>query len=437
MKIRRYFGKDMREALRQVKAELGDDAVIMSTKKLADGVELVAAYDKEPAPKLIQANAEPTKAAALRPAKKTPTLSEIIGDSAPDSLKALLDKQQNKQTEQQLASERWQEPLQKVAPVPEIPVTHNHQDKDQALEKIEMELQSLRDVLQFQVAGLIKQDKKTAQPQRFYLISQLKNMGFSEKLAEEVSAYLPEKLSDKDAWKYLMKLLANRLPMGDNSILSRDGIYALVGPTGTGKTTTIAKLAAQYAQKRGGEKVGLVTIDTYRIGAFEQLATYGKILGCTVKKACNAEELAQVLHQYRNKDLVLIDTAGFGQRDTRLIQQLQTLEHGNLPPIQKMLVMQANNQYPVLQSVAQSYKKMCLDGCIFTKLDECYSLGEVMSVSIEHNIPVSYVTDGQRVPEDIKIAEANYLISMAARLYKDAMSVRGIDYQSQRSAMAV
>jgi flagellar biosynthesis protein FlhF len=225
--------------------------------------------------------------------------------------------------------------------------------------------------------------------------------------------------------------LANRINVTGNDILTAQGAVALVGPTGTGKTTTVAKLAARYAQKYGADSVAMITIDTYRIAAFEQLATYGKIIGCTVRKAQSSEELADLLFQLRHKRLVLIDTAGFSQRDSRLIKQIKQFDNGQMPKVKKYLVAQANTQYPALQRIIAAYDDIELSGCIFTKLDECYSLGEVLSAAVEYQLPVSYVTDGQKVPEDIKIAEAKSLVSAAAKLYKKY----GLNHTSANNAI--
>ena len=194
-----------------------------------------------------------------------------------------------------------------------------------AINDIRNELNSLRNVLQFQVSGLIKQERQRANPMHGYLTSRLTEMGISHHIANEIVSYTPEDADERQSWLFLLKLLANRIQTTGNAILAEKGVVALVGPTGTGKTTTIAKLAARAAQKYGAEHVAMVTIDSYRIAAYEQLATYGKIIGCNVKKAQNAEELSDILYQLRNKRLVLIDTAGFGQRDSRLIKQLDTL----------------------------------------------------------------------------------------------------------------
>ncbi|NDW20689.1 flagellar biosynthesis protein FlhF [Alteromonas hispanica] len=496
MKIRRFFGKDMREALSQVKAELGSDAVIMSNRKVADGIELVAAYDKEPEAKL-----NISKTSSKGSAKSaTPSLSEIIGDDGPDSLKALLEKQHsgaapynqtaapgdssahlgsaslnrnseanvdqpasvNAQHANNIASHldfsdafidevEAQQPANgyfnsRDANAREFNASKMNEDdafpKHQAssikndvptqsaeLAQIKEELASLRGVLQHQVADLMEAKQSRQKPVHQYLIARLTEMGLSKALSKQLISYTPGHYNERDAWVYLLNLLANRINVTGNDILTAQGAVALVGPTGTGKTTTVAKLAARYAQKYGADSVAMITIDTYRIAAFEQLATYGKIIGCTVRKAQSSEELADLLFQLRHKRLVLIDTAGFSQRDSRLIKQIKHFDNGQMPPVKKYLVAQANTQYPALQRIIKAYDDIELSGCIFTKLDECYSLGEVLSAAVEYQLPVSYVTDGQKVPEDIKIAEAKSLVSAAAKLYKKY----GLDHTSNNN----
>ena len=450
MKIRRFFGKDMREALSQVKAELGSDAVIMSNRKVADGIELVAAYDKEPEAKL----SVPKPASKAPGQKAVPSLSEIIGDDGPDSLKALLEKQHgssaqphsqkdtsaNAQHANEIAShlnfsDDFIDEVEAAQPQPQSRVSRyeqagafpSHQassidetapNQSDELAQIKEELASLRNVLQYQVADLMEAKNKRQKPVHQYLITRLTDMGLSHALATQLINYTPAHYNEREAWVYLLNLLANRINVTGNDILTAQGAVALVGPTGTGKTTTVAKLAARYAQKYGPESVAMITIDTYRIAAFEQLATYGKIIGCTVRKAQTSEELADLLFQLRHKRLVLIDTAGFSQRDSRLIKQIKQFDNGQMPQVKKYLVAQANTQYPALQRIIKAYDEIELSGCIFTKLDECYSLGEVLSAAVEYQLPVSYVTDGQKVPEDIKIAEAKSLVSAAAKLYK-------------------
>ena len=462
MKIRRFFAKTMHEALNEVKAELGGDAVIMSNKKVADGVEIVAAYDNEPvkrpAPKPAESQQAPTLAKPT--GNGTPTLSEIIGDSGADSLKELLEKQgvpsfssepepsTYSKTKSQPVAEHTRPVVASASasePVRQAPTkssdsgnpTVSLQSGDKAIQSIQEELRSLRNVLQFQVGGLLKQEQRRGHPLQSYLVDRLEAMGISSELAEDVVSYAPESANEREAWLFILKLLANRLKTTRNDILTQSGVMAFLGPTGTGKTTTIAKLAAQYAKRYGADQVALVTIDSYRIAAYEQLATYGKIIGCTVKKAANAQELSDVLYQFRNKRLVLIDTAGFGQRDTRLIKQLDTLNEASCANIKMYMVLQANTQRHVMEHTLRIYNKLPVQGCIFTKIDECFSLGEAISVAIQERLPVAYLTDGQKVPEDIKIADAKYIISLAAKLYKKYELPHTSKQRTVHSAVAV
>jgi len=446
VKIRRFYGKDMREALKQVKDELGDDAVIMSNKKLNDGVEIVAAYDKEPTIS-TKRTAPVTTSAPKQRVSSTPTLSEIIGDSGPDSLRALLEKQIHaKEASSQSTQSAPEGPKPqgvngqshavKPQQTPQMSASHAPQQND-ALNEMRQELASLRNVLQFQVAGLLQQDKGRNHPLHGYLTNKLQKMGISQALANEVVSYTPAQTDERQAWLFLLRLLANRIQIEESNLLMTGGIAVLMGPTGTGKTTTVAKLAAQAAQKYGAENVGLITIDSYRIAAYEQISTYARIIGCSVKKAQNAEELSDLLFQFRNKRLILIDTAGFGQRDVRLIKQLETLKQSTTANIRSYLVMQANCQYQVMQQTISAYKQISLQGCIFTKLDECYSLGEAISAAIEHKLPVSFITDGQKVPEDLKVADAKFLITSAAKLYKKHVLIHTSDNSLNNAAVAV
>ncbi|MBO1255215.1 flagellar biosynthesis protein FlhF [Alteromonas sp. 5E99-2] len=426
MKIRRFFGKDMREALSLVKDELGQDAVIMSNRKVSDGVELVAAYDKEPEQSLKART--PVSAPSTKP---VPTLSEIIGDHGPDNLKALLEQQAKSQLPREEGMSDYQPTppqrendfgVQASAPNKQAQSVEDDWADEPSIDNaslthIKDELTTLRQVLQHQVADLFEAKKQRQKPIHGFICKQLVGLGLSYNLAEQLSDFVPADATERDAWRYVLQLMVNRLSLGGNGLLSQTGAVALMGPTGTGKTTTVAKLAARYAKKHGPDSVALVTIDTYRIGAFEQLQTFGKIIGCVVKRAENAQILSDTLFQLRHKKMIFIDTAGFSQRDEKLVKQLEQLSNSNMA-VKRYLVLQSNTQYPALNQAIQAYDGANLDGCILTKLDECFSLGEALSVALEHQLPLSFLTDGQQVPEDIRPADAKFLVSSAAKLYK-------------------
>ncbi|WP_289075888.1 flagellar biosynthesis protein FlhF [uncultured Pseudoalteromonas sp.] len=468
MKIKRFFAKDMRTALKEVKDELGVDAVIMSNKKLANGVEIVAAvdYDKA-APK---AAAQPQAAPAPQRAVQQPTHNFVKPEpkraqpepqaKVADSLQALLERQSPRPRSPELASmfsqsgidtsEHYQEPAQprttnmfareNEAPkrmqtqadslgfddldqdfddldAPVAPRSQTNNNESAQMSAMRDEMNAIRQLLEHQVSGLMQQDMARRDPTRACMIDRLVGMGIDKDVAEQMACFIPDDVSRQQGWKALLQMVEDQMQTTNNEILRQGGVYALVGPTGVGKTTTVAKLAALGAQKYGADKVALITTDTYRIGAYEQLATYGRIIGCGVKQVKDANELAEVLYHLRNKRLVLIDTAGMSQRDLRLTEQLNTLMRNQRVDIRSYLVLSATAQINVLQETVRHFKKVQLSGCIFTKLDESLSLGEIISIAIQNRLPIGYLTNGQRVPEDIRVANAEKLVKKAEQLY--------------------
>ncbi|ETJ48741.1 MAG TPA: flagellar biosynthesis protein FlhF [Pseudoalteromonas sp.] len=468
MKIKRFFAKDMRTALKEVKDELGVDAVIMSNKKLANGVEIVAAvdYDKA-APK---AAAQPQAAPASQRAVQQPTHNFVKPEpkraqpepqaKVADSLQALLERQSPRPRSPELASmfsqsgidtsEHYQEPAQprttnmfareNEAPkrmqtqadslgfddldqdfdeldAPVAPRSQANNNESAQMSAMRDEMNAIRQLLEHQVSGLMQQDMARRDPTRACMIDRLVGMGIDKDVAEQMACFIPDDVSRQQGWKALLQMVEDQMQTTNNEILRQGGVYALVGPTGVGKTTTVAKLAALGAQKYGADKVALITTDTYRIGAYEQLATYGRIIGCGVKQVKDANELAEVLYHLRNKRLVLIDTAGMSQRDLRLTEQLNTLMRNQRVDIRSYLVLSATAQINVLQETVRHFKKVQLSGCIFTKLDESLSLGEIISIAIQNRLPIGYLTNGQRVPEDIRVANAEKLVKKAEQLY--------------------
>ncbi|TMP82921.1 flagellar biosynthesis protein FlhF [Pseudoalteromonas phenolica] len=464
MKIKRFFAKDMRTALKEVKEELGADAVIMSNKKLADGVEIVAAVDNERAPeKPVEAQqpvaAQQAKAHVQQPRFVRPEPQRAKPEpqaQVADSLQALLDRQAPKPRSPELASmfsqsginteevfkpRQAEEHFECPAQAQNFRAETKHASQAQSwnfddeldagfgddieptVKKVDEmatmreEMNAIRQLLEHQVSGLMKQEMERRDPTRACLVDRLQGMGVDKDVADQMACFIPDDVSRKEAWNALLEMVANQMHTTNNDILRQGGVYALVGPTGVGKTTTVAKLAALGAQKYGADKVALITTDTYRIGAYEQLATYGRIIGCPVKQVKDANELAEVLYHLRNKRLVLIDTAGMSQRDIRLTEQLNTLMRSSRVDIRSYLVLSATSQMHVLQEAVRHFQKVNLSGCIFTKLDECLSLGEIISIAIQNRLPIGYLTNGQRVPEDIRVANAHKMVKKAEQLY--------------------
>ncbi|MBQ4810424.1 flagellar biosynthesis protein FlhF [Pseudoalteromonas luteoviolacea] len=484
MKIKRFFAKDMRTALKEVKDELGADAVIMSNKKLADGVEIVAAIDndrvaakpQEAAPHANVESAPPAQSTYSQPARVVKPQARRAQPEpqarVADSLEALLERQAPKPRSPELASmfsqsgidtgdlfaakeaqsssfhkpefqQATRQPASMTAPREQAatrpirqpePIASDwgfdddletdfdaqpvvNEAKQDEMSSMRDEMNAIRQLLEYQLSGLMKQEMERRDPTRACLVDRLQGMGISADVAEQMACFIPDDVSRKEAWNALLNMVVNQMHTTNNDILRQGGVYAMVGPTGVGKTTTVAKLAALGAQKYGADKVALITTDTYRIGAYEQLATYGRIIGCPVKQVKDANELAEVLYHLRNKRLVLIDTAGMSQRDLRLTEQLNTLMRSSRVDIRSYLVLSATSQMHVLQETVNHFKKVNLSGCIFTKLDECLSLGEIISIAIQNRLPIGYLTNGQRVPEDIRVANAQKLVKKAEQLY--------------------
>lgn len=475
MKIKRFFAKDMRTALNEVKEELGVDAVIMSNKKMADGVEIVAAvdYDKTPTHNKPMQQAKPmTQAKAPAVGNSQNLRSDInpnhhmtsqyspkvnnfvrpkplVAKAEPeakiaDSLEALLNRQSSQSQEvkesqmfnskfgertEEVNDDSFESPWYKNTKKPEkaIETAVNREvieKNNKEMKVMQDEMAAIRQLLEHQVSGLMSQDLARRDPTRAYMIDRLKGMGINDDVADQMACFIPDDVSEKKAWEALLEMVQSQLYTTNNEILRQGGVFALVGPTGVGKTTTVAKLAALGAQKFGADKVALITTDTYRIGAYEQLATYGRIIGCPVKQVKDANELAEVLYHLRGKRLVLVDTAGMSQRDLRLTEQLNTLMRNVRVDIRSYLVLSATAQMGVLQETVKHFKKVQLSGCIFTKLDECLSLGEIISIAIQNRLPIGYLTNGQRVPEDIRVANAEKLVKKAEQLYAKKTNVQ-------------
>ncbi|BBT65767.1 flagellar biosynthesis protein FlhF [Aeromonas caviae] len=470
MKIKRFFAKDMRTALAEVKETLGPDAVIMSNKKVTGGVEIVAAVDYQsqvPGPKDApvrrQLNEESVNISSAGKQMTRSAPPKEQNEYYADTLAALLARQQKLNPANpaggngapgswsgnggngQPASASWPangaagtqsaglagaasaprtlaeqgqwgaapEPAKPKARPAAAPRQTQSAQRDQEMEGMRKEMASIRKLLEHQISGLMWQEVERREPMRALLIKELKKMGFDDAFADQLAGLIPEDMPIHQAMAQLAEVLTAQLKISEDEILRQGGAVALLGPTGVGKTTTIAKLAARFAMKYGAEQVALITTDNYRIGAHEQLQTYGRIMGCPVRQVRDAEELASALYQFRHRRLVLIDTAGVGQRDIRLTEQLDTLVKNAKVRIRSYLVMSATSQRRVMQEAVDHFRRIPLSGCILTKLDESLNLGEVINVCIQNALPISYITDGQRVPEDIQVANAALLVGVA------------------------
>jgi len=245
---------------------------------------------------------------------------------------------------------------------------------------------------------------------------QLNNLGLSSHSSDQVLQAIATKdyQTPAEAWPAAMAALAHQVPTVDYDVADQGGVIALVGPTGAGKTTTIGKLAARYVLKHGADKVALVTTDTYRLAAHDQLRSLGRILNATVKVVGDEIELPGVLKSLSHCSLVLIDTAGFRHGDPLLAQQLNALRQES--SVSSYLVLSCNSQQQMMKASLSAYKLAGLRGCVLTKLDETTSLGEAIGVIAESGLPLAYTTDGQQIPNDIALARAHQLVTRAVSI---------------------
>ena len=245
-------------------------------------------------------------------------------------------------------------------------------------------------------------------------------LGLPVSLVNKLTAAVGATKALNVCWRESLAQLSKRIPVMHHDVIAQGGIFALVGATGVGKTTTIAKLAARYVLEHGMGKVALITTDTYRVGAHDQLKALGRILNVPVRVVDQERSLVSVLASLKNFPLVLIDTAGFRQGDPLLSRQESMLSQ--CPGLKKLLVLACNAQLQTLKASAHAYGGQNLSGCVLTKLDECYSLGELIGVLVEHKIPVMYATDGQSIPDDIDKTNGAKLVAKAVSLMKGQRS---------------
>src|SRR5471032_2813837 len=286
------------------------------------------------------------------------------------------------------------------------------------------ELSSMRGMMEEHFAGLLWGDRQRRSPNHAELTKRLFAAGFSAQLVRLVIDNMPEIEHAEASMQWVQQVLENNLPVMDSeeSMMNRGGVFALMGPTGVGKTTTTAKLAARCVMRFGASKVALLTTDSYRIGAHEQLRIFGKILGVSVHAVKDADDLQLALSELRNKHIVLIDTIGMSQRDRTVSDHIAML-CGAGHPVQRLLLLNATSHGDTLNEVVQAYQstpdQQPLAGCILTKLDEATNLGGVLDTVIRYKLPVHYVSTGQKVPENLYVATKRFLIKSAFCIPRD------------------
>ncbi|HZF28070.1 MAG TPA: flagellar biosynthesis protein FlhF [Gammaproteobacteria bacterium] len=459
MNIRRFVATDMREALAAIRTDLGADAVMLSSRKLGKGVEVIAAIDYDdsllgavgvapPAARMqdrtgrdfgyaaddeadARADADPRGRAAGSTDEPTDNPTErpaeargreqLIAARVAAAREAALEEAAARAA----AAAAHARPARPTAvrPVTQEPAVRAAPAGAAASPDqpgVAQEIKDLRRLLETQLASLAWNDLNRQAPIRARTLRELTKLGVDSTLAVELADEIPAEAGSQEALRLIVRRFGERLPLAQGDLTDRGGIFAVVGPTGVGKTTSIAKIAARFVLRHSVDELGLVSTDTYRIGARQQLSNFARILRAPLEVAESADDLRRVLDGFSKKKLVLIDTAGMSQRDVRLANQFTTLKLDD-HRIQTLLTLSAGADRACLAEALRVFAAVSPEALIVTKLDEAAALGGILSLAIRHELPIAYLSDGQRVPEDLHLASPKrfWLMHSAIKLTQD------------------
>jgi flagellar biosynthesis protein FlhF len=425
---------DMREALSAVRAELGADAVMLSTRKLPNGVEVIAAidYDDSLFP-VKQAAAAPRPPADDRDDEddsepEDDDLDDDDDDEDDEDDDERDDDRDSRDDDADSGTDELEDYERAAAAVRlaavqragldaaaaaaddtlarravAVAASQHHASSDVASAAVAGEIKDLRRLLETQLASLAWSDLNRDAPIRARLMREMAKFGVDAVLARQLAHEIPSDLGSQEAMRALVRRFGDRLPLAPWDMADEGGVFAVVGPTGVGKTTTIAKIAARFVLRHSVEELGLVSTDTYRVGARQQLSNFARILRAPMHVAETSDELRRVLDGFSRKKLVLIDTAGMSQRDVRLANQFETLRvEGHR--VRSVLALSAGADRGCLAEALNVFQSANPEALIITKLDEAAALGGVLSLAIRAALPIAYLSDGQRVPEDLHLA---------------------------------
>jgi flagellar biosynthesis protein FlhF len=409
MNVKKFTAATSREALRKVRDALGPDAVILSNRPVDGVVEILALANDD-----VASISSP--AAGTEMSQPAPSLQHL---NPPETY----------------ANRRAPAPQ----PQPEFDMAHMstmmsaaiaHAKDSAAAEMSGMmnEIRAMRSLMETQLASISWGATQQREPEKANVLREMLAAGFSASLARYLIEKMPAGKNAADSMKWIRTVLSRNLTSmtDEDEILEKGGVFALVGPTGVGKTTSTAKLAARCVMRHGPEKLALITTDAYRIGGHEQLRIYGKILGVMVHSVKDEADLRIALKELRNKHTVLIDTVGVSQRDQMVTEQVAMLSESGAD-VKRLLCLNATSTNETLNEVVRAYQGSGLAGCIMTKLDEAASIGNVLDVVIRQKLRLFYVSNGQRVPEDLHLADRTMLVDRAFRLTRDAAATQYAD----------
>lgn len=444
MTIKRFYAETARECLRKVKDELGPDAIVVSNKAVEGGVEITAmsadsldALSRQATtdvPARSVANGVPMEYGAAPPVSQeddyTVSLStqvrkqpafrtwESQGEPERPRLRPLPPREPRPEahvSESKAGASSNLPSVEKPAPLrqPLDEPRPNSETSDAKVNLLMQEMQVIKGMLEQQLAGFAWGDLSKNAPVRALLLSEMLESGFSGQLARRMTQELPADVGIEEGRKRLMAGLNRRLRTlgNEGDLIDKGGVYALVGPTGVGKTTSTAKLAARCVVRYGADRVALLTTDSYRIGAHEQLRIYGRILGVPVHIVRDGEDLRHTLSDLRDKHMVLIDTVGMSQRDRMVADQAAMLTRAG--EVNRLLLLNATSRGDTLDDVIRAYAGEDLAGCLLTKVDEAASLAPAIDALVRHGLLLAYVANGQRVPEDMHLPNRSYLLHRA------------------------
>ncbi|HWZ48404.1 MAG TPA: flagellar biosynthesis protein FlhF [Herbaspirillum sp.] len=449
MNVKKFVAASSREAWRNVRETLGPDAVILSNRTIKGGVEILAMANEEMSTLATPAPARST----MRPSPARKMTSELDEAYAPAmsaaafvANEALRAKSESAPSAQAFAAKPAAAPApthaapEAASPAAVARVWRNRagvnsptqavaladvmaarrlqaaatENAAAAYSEVMKEIRQMRGALESQLAEISWDHTQKRDPHKADVMREMLAAGFSASLSRLMTEHLPPGGNAAAGLAWVKSILArNLLTMNnENELLEQGGVYALVGPTGVGKTTTTAKLAARCVMRHGANKLALITTDGYRIGGYEQLRIYGKILGVMVHSVKDESDLRIALEELKGKHTVLIDTVGVGQRDQMVAEQVAMLS-GAGTEVKRLLCLNATVTGSTLNEVVGAYKGDGLAGCIITKLDEAATIGNVIDIVIRQKLNLYYVANGQRVPEDLHVANKLYLADRA------------------------